>query len=47
MSGHGTSTQMSFCLGSPEILKIGTFEILEEHNFVCKPLIEVMFKENL
>ncbi len=43
MPSHRASTQMSFCLGlgSPEIPKIGTPAILEAHNFVCRPSIEV------
>jgi hypothetical protein len=44
--GHGTSTQMTFCLGTPKILTIGTFVTLGAHNFACKPLIEMRFKEN-
>jgi hypothetical protein len=38
---HKASTQMSFCLRSPEIPKIETPATLEAHNFMCKPLIEV------
>jgi hypothetical protein len=33
--------------GSPEIPKIRTPITLEAHNFVCKPLIEVRFKEKM
>jgi hypothetical protein len=32
---------------SPKIPKIGTFATLEAHNFLCRPLIEVRFKEKL
>ncbi len=32
---------------SPEILEIGTLAILEAHNFVCTPLIEVRIKAKL
>jgi hypothetical protein len=32
---------------SPKILEIGTFDTLEGHNFLCKPLIEVRFKAKL
>ncbi len=34
-------------VGSPEIPKIETHATLEAHNFFCKPLIEVRFKEKL
>jgi len=34
-------------LGSPEILEIGTLMILEAHNFLCKPQIEVRHEEKL
>jgi hypothetical protein len=47
MLGHGGCTQMSFCLGSPEILKLGTSTTFEAHNFFCRPLIEVRFKAKL
>jgi hypothetical protein len=47
MFGHGTNTQMSFYLGSPEIPKIGTPMTLEAHNFVCRPPIEVRSKAKL
>jgi hypothetical protein len=39
MHGHGANTQMSFC---PR-----TFVILEAHNFVCEPSIEVKSKVKL
>jgi hypothetical protein len=41
--GHKTSTQMSFCPGTPkwEIPKIKIHVTLEAHNFVCRPLIEM------
>jgi hypothetical protein len=42
--GHGTSTQMSFCL---EIPKIRILAFLDAHNFVCRPLIEVRSKAKL
>ncbi len=45
--GHGTNTQMSFCLGSPEIPKIGTPATLEPYNIVCKLQIEVRSKTKL
>jgi hypothetical protein len=32
---------------NPEIPKIETLAILEVHNFVCRPPIEVRFKEKL
>jgi hypothetical protein len=46
MFSHRTCTQMSFCLGtskfgSPKILKIETPKILQAHNFLCKPLIDM------
>jgi hypothetical protein len=44
MTGHGGYTQMSFCL---EILEIGTPATLKAHNFLCRPLIEMRFEENL
>jgi hypothetical protein len=51
MLGHGTITQMSFCLGTPKwesrIPKIGTPMTLEAHNFVCRALIEVRFEAKL
>jgi len=47
MLGHGVYTQMSFCLGIPKIIEIGTPTILEAHNFVWKPPIEVRFKPKL
>jgi len=34
-------------LGNPKIPEIKTPVILEAHNFLCKPLIEVKFKEKL
>jgi hypothetical protein len=34
-------------IGSPIILEIGTFTILDTHNLLCKPLIEVMFETKL
>ncbi len=45
--GHGASTQMSFCLGSPKIPKIRTFATLEAHNFAWRPPIEVRSKTKL
>jgi hypothetical protein len=30
---------------NPEIPKVGTPAILGPHNFVCKPLIEMRYKE--
>jgi hypothetical protein len=39
--GHKTSTQMSFCFGTPEIPKIQTLAILESYNFLYRPSIEV------
>jgi hypothetical protein len=33
--------------GSPKIPKIGTPATLGPHNFVCKPSIEMRFKEKL
>ncbi len=54
MPSHRTSTQMSFCLGtptfpsgSPEISKIGTPATLQAHNFMCKPPIDVRSKATL
>ncbi len=43
---------MSFCpetpkFANPKILKIETFDILEGHNFLCKPPIKVRFKTKL
>jgi hypothetical protein len=32
---------------NPEIFEIRTFDILEAYNFLCKPPIEVRFKEKL
>jgi hypothetical protein len=34
-------------VGSPEILEIGIFAILNANNFLCRPLIEVMSKAKL
>jgi hypothetical protein len=34
-------------VGNLEIPKMGTLAILEAYNFLCKPLIEVRFEENL
>jgi hypothetical protein len=38
---HGTSTQMSFCLGTPKwesrIPTTRTYGTLEAHNFACRP----------
>ncbi len=52
--GHRTNTQMSFCpetpSGSPKIPKVpkvGNPATLGAHNFVCKPPIEMRFKEKL
>ncbi len=45
--GHGTSTQMSFCLGSLEIPKVGTPATLGAYNFECRPPIEIRFKAKL
>ncbi len=47
--GHRACNQMSFCPGTltPKILEIGTPTTLEAHNFLCRPLIEVRFKEKL
>ncbi len=43
--GHEANIQMSFCSETPkwnlEILKIKTFAIVQAHNFVCRPPIEV------
>jgi hypothetical protein len=51
MPGHGTNTQMSFVpglpSGNPEIPKIEIPVVLEAHNFVCKPPIEVRSKTKL
>jgi len=47
MPGHGTNTQMSFPSGNLEIPKLGTLVILEAHNFVCRPSIEVRSKAKL
>ncbi len=48
---HKTHIQMTFCPGLTngnfEILKVGTPAILGLRNFVCKPLIEMMFKAKL
>jgi hypothetical protein len=33
MLGHGTDIQMAFCLGTPEIPKVGTLATLGAHNF--------------
>jgi hypothetical protein len=51
---HGGYIQMSFCprtskLGIPKFPKLGlkTPGILEGHNFLCKPLIEMRSKEKL
>jgi hypothetical protein len=43
---------MSFCpgtpkLGNPEILEIGILTTLEVHNFLLRPLIELMSQEKL
>jgi hypothetical protein len=38
-------SQMAF--GSPEIPKVRTLATLEAHNFVCKPLIEMILKAKL
>jgi hypothetical protein len=49
MHGHGACTQMSFyvCtqIESPDIFEIGIPTILEAHNFLFRPLIEVRSKE--
>jgi hypothetical protein len=34
-------------VGSPKILEIKLLAILEAHNILCRPLIEVRFKETL
>jgi hypothetical protein len=34
-------------VGSPEILEIGTPKTLKAHNFLFRPLIEMMFKAKL
>jgi len=47
LHGHGVNTQMSFCLGTLGIPKVGTLATLGAHNFVCKPLIEVRSKAKL
>ncbi len=51
MFGHGLAPKCHFVLGlpsaSPQIPKIGILVTLEAYNFVCKPLIEVRFDENL
>jgi hypothetical protein len=47
VTSHRANTQMSFCPKNPKILKIGIPATLEAHNFVCRPLIEKRFKENL
>jgi hypothetical protein len=47
MHGHGTSTQMSFCLGSLGIPKIRTIATLGAHNFVYKLSIEVRSDKKL
>jgi hypothetical protein len=47
VSSHEANTQMSFCLESLEISKIGTSMTLEAHNFACKPPIGVMSTEKL
>jgi hypothetical protein len=49
---HRGCIQMSFCLRIPkigkfEILKIKTLNILEDHKFLCKPLIKVKSKAKL
>jgi hypothetical protein len=47
----GPTPKCHFVLGlpswSPEILEIGTSTTLQAHNFVCRPLIEMRFKEML
>jgi hypothetical protein len=49
--GHAANTQMSFCLGTPkwefEIPKIGTPMTLEDHNFVCRPPVEMRYQAKL
>jgi hypothetical protein len=45
--GHGANTQMSFCLESPKIPKIGTPTTLAAHNFVYIPPIEVRSQAKL
>jgi hypothetical protein len=51
MLGHGTSTQMSFCLGtpngSPKIPKVRTPATLGAHNFVWRPPIEMRSEAKL
>jgi len=42
MSSHEACTQMSFC--PTKIVKIGTSVILEAHNFLCGPPIELLNK---
>jgi hypothetical protein len=46
---HGGYIQMSFCLGTHKlgIPKIRTPDTLEGHNFLCRPLIEIIFEEKL
>jgi hypothetical protein len=34
-------------VGNPEIIEMGTLAILEAHNVLCKPLIEVRFEAKL
>jgi hypothetical protein len=51
LTNHRGYTQMSFFLGLPSWeswnSKIGILAILETHNFLCKPSIEVRFKTKL
>ncbi len=44
---HESHIQMTFCLGSPEIPKVGPPVTLGPHNFACKPPIEMRFKAKL
>jgi hypothetical protein len=45
--GHGISSQMSFCLETPKIPKIGIPATLGAHNFVYRPPIKMKFQEKL
>jgi len=44
---HKTHIQITFCLGTPKIFKVGTLMTLGPHNFVFRPLIEMRFKAKL
>jgi hypothetical protein len=44
---HGALIQMAFCLGSPEIAKVGIPTTLQDYNFLCGPPIKMRFKAKL